>query len=203
MTPANLQPRPTGPLTRALRHACTPAAIPLSAAASSGAGLITRGNTPTLSPGGRAIFISLTDSGYAFQAAIYNSVNSMLGAPSATFDSLLADAIGTTSGTSPGIVRTAPYAHGAFTSAGSTQMGAAGNLTYLFLVEDGEGSVKSLGLYRGPKVPATGSLHLDPSNVSNVGIGTTHGGYQLISIPDPTTVLLGVWSLSLPAFSPC
>jgi len=172
--------------------------LSLNAFANGSVGLIgLQGNT---AQAGRAIFITSTTD---ISGAIFSNLNSLLAGvsptTSATFNAALAAAIGGTSATSPGIVRTANFAAGAISSLGNTELGAVANNTYFVLVSETAGNVNGFGAYRGTAVPSLGAVTFNPTNAQDgIGIGTSvlasGVGFQLapvVIIPEPSAALLG------------
>jgi hypothetical protein len=149
---------------------------------------------------GRAIFIATTAD---INTSIFNNLNPLLvaGTTSAQLNTALATAIGTTSGTSPGIVRTFNFSGSAMSTTGSVELGAIGNNTYLVLVSETGGLVNGFGAYTGADVPSLGSVTFNPANAGDsIGIGTSvfagpagpaASGFQLAAVPEPSAALLG------------
>jgi len=98
----------------------------------------------------------------------------------------------------PGVVRSnIAFTNGAVTSGGNTEMGAAGNKTYVWM-ESNTGGAASYGLFQGPVVPGLGAVTLNSATMTEDLIGTSTysatgtSGFQLASIPEPSAALLGV-----------
>ena len=146
---------------------------------------------------GRVVIVSTTaDIG----TSLFNNLSPLLLSPTTTsgqFNDALALSIGTTSATSPGIVRTANFTNGAVTSLGSSEVGAAGNFSYMVVVAESDGNVTGLGAYTNAAYPSLGTLTFNPNAVADgIGIGTSvlagGIGYQLAPvIPEPSAALLG------------
>jgi hypothetical protein len=118
---------------------------------------------------------------------------------STEFNNALALSIGSTSAGSPGIVRTANFTNGAVSSLGATEIGTAGNFSYMLVVAESGGEVSGFGIYKNAVFPGLGTLTFNPNAVGDgIGIGTStlaSGiGYQLapvVAIPEPSAALLG------------
>ena len=95
----------------------------------------------------------------------------------------------------PGVVRSnIAFTNGAVTSSGSTELGAVGNKTYVWF---NSADAKFFGLFQGANVPALGAVTLNSNTMTEDLIGTSTytatgtSGFQLVSIPEPSALLLG------------
>lgn len=177
--------------TAALSGVSSAVTLSLTGLSTSATGLITlSGNTVS----GRAIFVSTTAD---ISASTFNLLSPLLTGEtsSAEFDAALASAIGTTTGGSPGIIRTATFTNGALTSTGTAEFGDVGNKTYMFLVAESAGNVSGFGSYTGANAPSLGAVTFNPGTAGDsIGIGTSVSGFQLapvVGIPEPSAALLG------------
>lgn len=164
--------------------------IGMTAIANTTVGLVTQGASNTLVSGNLYLFSSATDLTPAALDSVLQSTN-----PLAAFAAAL--------GTDPGQVRgPVAFTNGAFTSSGATEVGAAGNKTYMFIASaDG----KWFGAYQNINAPSLGTVVMNPSNMTEDLLGTstlqaisgTNSGYQLVqAIPEPSTALLGLLGIA-------
>ena len=179
------------------------ATIGLAAAANSTVGMITIGADNV---SGEAVFVSTTTELTGISAAMQTLLASSMTTP-ADFQSTLATLIGSTSSTSPGIVRNnVAFAAGVLQTNVNANMGSVGNFTYLFLVGETGGFVTGIGSYAGRTVPALGAIMFNPLTSNDTpGVGTSvfggiagTSGFQLsptafdsAAVPEPSAALLG------------
>lgn len=96
----------------------------------------------------------------------------------------------------PGVVRSSiAFTNGAVTSPGAVELGAVGNKTYVWMNSTDS---KSYGLFQGPNVPSLGAVTLNSATMTEDLIGKSTyaaagtSGFQLASVPEASTALLGV-----------
>lgn len=165
--------------------------IGMTAIANTTVGLVTKspGSFPAptnvLASGNLYLFSSATDLTPTSLEGILQSAN-----PLAFFAAAL--------GADPGQVRgPIAFTNGAFTSSGATEVGAAGNNTYLFIATaDGY-----YGAFQNIDAPALGTVVMNPSNMTEDLLGSstlasvsgTNSGFQLVQAgPEPSTALLSL-----------
>lgn len=165
--------------------------IGLTAIANTTVGLVTQGATSTLVSGNLYLFSSATELTPASLEGILTAAD-----PLAFFASKL--------GADPGQVRgPVAFTNGAFTSSGATEVGAAGNKTYMFLMSTGPGTLH-IGAFQNINAPALGTVVMNPGTMTEDLLGTstlqtvsgTPSGFQLVAVPEPSTALLGLLGIA-------
>lgn len=164
--------------------------IGLTAIANTTVGLVTQGATNTLVSGNLYLFSSATELTPASLEGILSAAD-----PVAFFASKL--------GADPGQVRgPVAFTNGGFTSSGATEVGAAGNKTYMFITSaDGQW----IGAFQNIAAPALGTVVMNPGTMTEDLLGTstlqsvsgTNSGFQLVNVvPEPSTALLGLLGIA-------
>ncbi len=154
-------------------------------------GFITEDVSDTLVTGTAKFYSTSTELGA-------NDVSGILGAadPFVFFSGLIA-----TGATSPGEFRSTSFTVGNLLSNSASELGDAGNKTYIVLASSDNSSI---GVYQGINVPAIGVVNINPSSITEDLVGTsllqavntTSSGFQLAqAVPEPSTLLLSAFGV--------